>query len=50
MQFALYEMALNPDMQEKARQEIRTILQKYKEITYEAISDMKFLGMLIDGK
>ena len=51
MQFALYEMAMNPPMQEKLRSEIKNTLAKHKnEITYEAVFEMEYLGRFIDGK
>lgn len=51
MQFALYELALNPDMQEELRTEIKIILDKYEgKMTYEAIYDMDLLGRVIDGE
>lgn len=51
MTFALYELAMNPDVQEKLRQEIKEIIVKHEgQITYEAMMDMKYLQMIIDGK
>lgn len=51
MMFTLYELALNPDVQEKLREHIRSVLSKYNdEVTYEAMLDMKYLQMVIDGK
>lgn len=50
MVFTLYELSLNPDIQEKLRDDIRSVLSKYNgELTYEAILDMKYLQMVIDG-
>lgn len=49
--FALYELAKNVELQDKAREEIRHVLQKYGgEMTYEAIQDMKYLRCILDGK
>lgn len=51
MTFALYELALNPEVQEKLRNEIKTVLSKHDdELTYEAMLDMKYLQMVIDGE
>lgn len=51
MLFALYELSLNPDLQEKLRKHIRDVLSKHKnELTYEAMLDMKYLQMVIDGE
>lgn len=48
--FALYELALNPDVQETLRNDIQTVLSRHgNELTYEAMLDMKYLQMVIDG-
>lgn len=47
--FTLYELCLNPDIQEKLRKEIKTIIAKHGEITYEGVSEMNFLEMCIMG-
>ncbi|KAF2879313.1 hypothetical protein ILUMI_26868 [Ignelater luminosus] len=46
--FTLYELCLQPDIQNKAREEIKSIMSKYGEITYEAIKDMKYLEMILN--
>lgn len=49
--FALYEMARNEEIQEKARQEIQEVLGKFnQEISYESMTEMKYLKQIIDGK
>jgi cytochrome P450 family 6 len=51
MTFCLYELALNPDIQERLRAEIDTVLQKHGgNITYESIFEMKYLENVVDGK
>lgn len=51
MQFALYEMARNPDIQQRVRDEIEEVLAKHNgEVTYESVSEMNYLGRVIDGK
>lgn len=51
MQFALYELALNPEIQEKARQDILNTIAKHAGVmTYEAVFEMNYLGRVIDGK
>ncbi|XP_075168282.1 putative cytochrome P450 6a21 [Haematobia irritans] len=48
MGFALYELALNPQIQEKVRKEIQDILQNHNnEITYENIKEMVYLDQVI---
>ncbi|KAL5279355.1 CYP3A4 family protein [Megaselia abdita] len=42
--FCIYELAQNPDIMQEVVKEIDEVLKNYNgEITYEAISDMKFL-------
>lgn len=49
--FALYELAVNKDIQDKARQHIETILNKYQgNLTYEALSEMTYIDHIINGK
>jgi cytochrome P450 family 6 len=51
MTFCLYELAVNPDIQERLRAEIDTVLQKHGgNITYESIYEMEYLDKLVDGK
>nr|CAD7424993.1 unnamed protein product [Timema monikensis] len=47
--FCLYELALNPEIQDRLREEVDTVLQKYKgTITYEAIQEMDYLSRVVD--
>ncbi|KAJ3655224.1 hypothetical protein Zmor_014361 [Zophobas morio] len=49
MSFALYELAKHQDIQEKLRVEINSVLDKHdKQITYDSIQDMKYLGQVVD--
>ncbi|XP_015182412.1 PREDICTED: probable cytochrome P450 6a14 [Polistes dominula] len=45
--FCLYELALNQEIQHKARKEIDTIIEKHNGITYDAINEMSYLQMVI---
>jgi len=48
LSFATYFLALNEDVQEKARQEIKDCLKESKgELTYEAVQSMKYLDNVI---
>lgn len=47
----MYEMARHQDVQDKVREEIHEMLNKYdRKITYEGIMEMEYLGKAIDGK
>jgi cytochrome P450 family 6 len=51
MTFCLYELAVNPDIQERLRAEIDTMLEKHDgNITYESILEMEYLDKVVDGK
>ncbi|CAD7079510.1 unnamed protein product [Hermetia illucens] len=46
--FALYELSLNPDIQEKGRQEIEEVLNRHDgKITYESIEKMVYIDRII---
>lgn len=50
MTFTLYELALNQHIQDKLREEIRTILGKHEgKFTYEAAMEMHYMQQVIDG-
>ncbi|KAJ8977038.1 hypothetical protein NQ317_017712 [Molorchus minor] len=49
MTFALYELALHQDIQNKLREEIRAVLKKHdNKITYESVMDMPYLEKVIN--
>lgn len=51
MTFAMFEMSINREVQEKARKEIVDVLNKYEgQITYEAINELHYLDMVVLGK
>jgi hypothetical protein len=51
MTFCLYQLALNPVIQERLRAEIDTVLQKHGgNITYESIFEMEYLDNIVQGK
>lgn len=50
MTFALLELSLNQDIQDKLRNEIETILQIYNgNVCYEAVMQMSYLDKVIQG-
>lgn len=49
--FALYEMALNPEVQNRARDEIKEVLEKHNKIlSFEAAQEMFYMDQIIQGK
>jgi cytochrome P450 family 6 len=51
MTFCLHQLAVNPDIQERLRTEIDTVLQKYDgNITYDSIFEMEYLDKIVNGK
>ncbi|KAJ4434866.1 hypothetical protein ANN_23437 [Periplaneta americana] len=48
IQFCLYELCINPDIQERVRQEIDEILNQHDgKITYEAVQQMGYLDKVV---
>ncbi|XP_069688236.1 uncharacterized protein [Periplaneta americana] len=48
MVFALYELALQPDLQHRLRTEISLVLSQHQgQLTYEAIQQMTYLDMVV---
>lgn len=49
--FALYELALHQDIQDKVRDEMETAIKKYNgELTYEGMNEMVYMKQIMDGK
>ena len=47
--FLLYEMALNPDIQDRLRDEIKSALHENNgKLTYDVLSELKYLDMVIN--
>ncbi|KAF2886261.1 hypothetical protein ILUMI_19912 [Ignelater luminosus] len=47
MSFTFYELCLQPKIQNRLRSEIKSVLSRCGELTYEALQDMKYLHMVI---
>lgn len=49
--FALHELALNPEAQERLHQEIKEYDLKHGgKLTYAGIQDMTYMDMVVSGK
>ncbi|XP_032665477.1 uncharacterized protein LOC116841533 [Odontomachus brunneus] len=48
MSFIAYEIAINPDVQERLRLEIDTALENSNEVTYEVINRLEYLDAVIN--
>lgn len=49
MTFALYELARHPEIQQKVRDEVNSVLKQHNgKITYDAMQEMKLLRCVID--
>ncbi len=50
MSFGLYELAFQPDLQTKLREEIKEILLTSNgELTYDNLHEMVYLSMVVQG-
>jgi len=50
MSFALYELALQPEIQNRLRAEIMQVLNKHNgQLTYDGIQEMAYLDMVVSG-
>lgn len=51
MSYALYELSLNQDVQDKARQCVKDVLKRHNGVlTYEALSEMTYIDQCINGE
>lgn len=47
---SLYELALNPDVQKQAQEEIDRVLEKHgNEWSYDAVFEMDYVGCIVSG-
>lgn len=50
MSLALFELAANPEVQEKTRRDVNDVLAKHNgEFTYESIFEMSYLNQVFNG-
>ena len=51
LSFALYELALHPEIQRRLRAEILQVLNKHDgKLTYDAMQDMSYLDRVVSGE
>ena len=51
LSFALYELALHPEIQQRLRAEILQVLSKHDgKLTYDGIQDMSYLDRVVSGE
>jgi cytochrome P450 family 6 len=51
LSYALYELALRSEIQDRLRAEIMRVLNKHNgELTYDAIQEMTYLDMVVSGE
>ncbi|KAH8250912.1 hypothetical protein KR038_004590 [Drosophila bunnanda] len=48
--FTLYELTQNPEVMVRAQEDVRQAIEKHGGLTYDAISDMKYLEACVMGK
>lgn len=49
--FCLFELAINQEIQQKAREEVVQVLEGHDgRVSYESLQEMKYLSQVIDGK
>ncbi|KPJ14819.1 Cytochrome P450 6B4 [Papilio machaon] len=49
MSFMMYELARNPDMQERVIQEVDEVMRKYDgKVTFEALNELKYMEQVFD--
>lgn len=49
LQFCLYELAINPEIQAKARKVIQDAYKKHGQFTYEMMMDMPYIDHILQG-
>jgi len=51
MSYALYELALHPEVQNRLRAEIMRVLNKHNgQLIYDGIQEMAYLDMVLSGE
>ena len=51
LSYALYELALHPEIQHRLRAEIMRVMNKHNgELTYDGIQEMAYMDMVVSGE
>jgi len=51
LSYALYELALHPEIQNRLRAEIMEVLNKHNvQLTYDGVKEMAYLDMVVSGE
>jgi hypothetical protein len=51
MSYALYELALQPEIQNRLRAEVMQVLNKHNgELTYDGMQEMPYMDMVVSGE
>jgi len=51
LSYALYELALHPEIQNRLRAEIMQVLNKHNgQLTYDGLQEMAYLDMVVSGE
>lgn len=48
--YCLYQLALNPEIQETVRLEIKSVISNYDDLNYDSIAEMSYLHKVLFGK
>jgi cytochrome P450 family 6 len=50
LSFSLYALATNPDVQERLREEVESVLKRHGgELTFDSVQEMTYLDMVFAG-
>jgi len=50
LSFLLYSLATNPDVQERVREEVESVLKRHEDkLTFDSIQEMNYLDMVLAG-
>lgn len=50
MAFMLYEITIHPEIQERLREEVDGVFEKYGTVSYEHLNELKYMEMVMKGE